>query len=84
MKKLILIMAIALLPIGCKDATQAQFRSLGKRHRVEMYSGGQKVREWTSTGNISNEVHSDGWYFEDEATGKLVEVTGQLVITVLD
>ena len=83
MKKMLLIFALTLTVVGCKDATRAQFSSLGKRHRVEMYSGGQKVREWIATGNISNEEHSDGWYFEDETTGKLVEVTGQLVITTL-
>jgi hypothetical protein len=67
--------------VGCKDSTRAQFESLGSRHHIVMYSGGQKVGEWYATGNVSNESQSDGWYFRDEKTGKLVEVTGQIVIT---
>ena len=41
---------------------------------------GTVIKVWESTGNVSNEAQSDGWYFKDEATGKLVEVTGTLVI----
>ena len=70
---------------GCKDATRAQWRALGKRHKVTLYSaGGSVIREWTSTGNVSNEEHSDGWYFEDLKTHKLVEITGTIVIEVED
>lgn len=49
-----------------------------------MYSGGQKVREWTSTGKVLSESQSDGYYFEDSETGKLIEVAGDVVITKLD
>lgn len=81
MKKIASLLAACLLFSGCKDATWAQFHSLGSKHRITMYSaGGQIIHVWESTGNVSNEEHSDGWYFEDAATHKLVELTGALVI----
>jgi hypothetical protein len=83
-KHLLFIALAALLVSGCKDATMAQWNSLGKRHRVDLYSGGQKVATWVSTGNVSNQSQSDGYSFEDEATKKLVEVSGTVVITQID
>ena len=83
MKKTILtLFAIATLA-SCKDAKMAQFSSLGKPHIITMYGcDGRIIRQWESTGSVSNEAKSDGWYFEDAATGKLVEVTGPIVIEV--
>ena len=43
---------------------------------------GKIIKQWESTGSVSNSEKSDGWYFEDAATGKLVEVTGTLSIEV--
>ena len=85
MKKIILIVGIVCIGIcGCKDATMAQFKSLGSHHRVTLYGvDGKVIKQWTATGNVSNQSQSDGWYFEDEATGKLIEVTGTLVIEQL-
>ena len=73
-----------ILLCGCKDATYAQYHALGKRHHVTLYAAsGSIIKEWTSTGNISNEAQSDGWYFEDEKTHLLVEITGTIVIEVI-
>lgn len=69
--------------VGCKDATRAQWNSLGTRHRITVYSGGKAVATFISTGNVSNQDRSDGYYFEDEATHKLVEVSGTIVIEQL-
>ena len=78
-------MASALLALcfftGCTDAYISQVQSIGSPHRVELWSGGQMVREWTSTGKVLSETNSDGYYFCDKETGKLVRVTGDLVIT---
>ena len=41
---------------------------------------GKVIASWESTGNVSNQTQSDGWYFKDAKTGLLVEVTGNLVI----
>jgi hypothetical protein len=83
-KKYAILMACLLCLAGCKDSTRAQFSALGKRHRVTMYGcDGKAIKVWVSTGNVSNQDRSDGYYFEDEATHLLVEVAGNVVIEVI-
>lgn len=68
---------------SCTDATRAKIGGYGDEFKVEMYSGGKLVRTWTSSGKVQSEQRSDGYYFNDKATGKLVEVSGDVVITKL-
>ena len=86
MKKLFLalmLVASATMMTSCKDATVAQFQALSKPHLIKQYGcDGKIINQWRSTGSVSNEQYSDGWYFEDAATGKLTEVTGSIVVTV--
>ena len=84
-KVLILSSVIALFLLSsCTDAQMEKtLTNYGKEFTVEMYSGGQLVRTWTSSGKVSTESQSDGYYFKDKATGKLVEVAGDLVITAV-
>lgn len=77
------VSSICLLSSGCTDATIKNFQSLGNDHRVEMYSGGQKVREWMSTGYVESSTDSDGYYFTDAESKKLIKVSGDVVITTL-
>lgn len=83
MKLLSVISLLFILLTGCKDSDRAQWRSMSSKHRVTVYSGGKAVGVWTSTGNVSNQEHSDGYYFEDEETHKLIEVSGTVVIEQL-
>lgn len=76
-----LLLLLCLFSVGCTDAEISQFQSFGSEHSIELYSGGEKVREWTSTGKVLSEENSDGYFFCDKATQKLVRVTGDLVIT---
>jgi hypothetical protein len=77
------VLITVLVVASCKDSTKAQFNALGKPHIITLLGcTGDTLRRWESTGSVSNEEESDGWYFEDAATGKLVEVTGTLVIEV--
>ena len=81
MKKLILVSIVTLALAGCKDSTISQFQALGSKHKISLYGAtGTLIQSWESTGNVSNEAQSDGWYFKDAQTGKLVEVTGTLII----
>lgn len=82
MKTLITLLAVTML-IGCTDAERSKLGGYGDKFKVEMYSGGQKVREWTSSGKVISEEGSDGYYFNDSETGKLIEVSGDVVITKL-
>jgi hypothetical protein len=65
---------------GCTGASIAKFESLGSKHKITLYSGGIAVRTWHSTGYIQNEEHSDGFYFKDDVSGKLIRVSGDIVI----
>lgn len=81
MKRFLLLVTAAVLCGGCKDSDTAQFQARGKKHRITLYgSDGVVIKKWESTGGVSNEAQSDGWYFMDAATGKLVEVAGTLII----
>jgi hypothetical protein len=83
MTKYIIASIIALLICSCTDASRARITGYGDEYKVEMYSGGQMVRSWTSSGKVHSEEGSDGYFFNDKASGKLIEVTGDIVITQL-
>lgn len=42
------------------------------------------IKTYISTGKVGSEENSDGYYFKDAATGELVEVSGNVVITQLE
>lgn len=71
-----------LLPAaGCTDAKWAKIGGYGDEFLVTLYAcDGSVIREWTSTGKVKSEETSDGYYFMDKATGRLIEVTGTLII----
>ncbi len=74
------IFLAATISIGCTYAERAHLSSMGKNHRVTLYSGGVKVGQWEARGQVQNEAHSDGFQFEDAATGKLIEVQGTCLV----
>ena len=79
MKRLIpFLLAVCL---GCTSAERGRLTSYGQSHTVQLYSGGELVREWKSTGKVLTESESDGYYFTDGETGSQVRVTGDIVIT---
>lgn len=84
MKKSILLIAIVAISFAsCNDAKQSKIMSYGGKFKVEVISGGQIVRTYISSGKVLSEENSDGYYFNDEQTGKLIEVSGQVIITAL-
>lgn len=67
---------------ACTDAQRSKIGGLNSEFKVEMINcDGTVARSWVSSGKVSNESNSDGYYFKDKETGQLVEVTGRLVIT---
>jgi hypothetical protein len=55
----------------------------GQKHVVTLYGcDGKQIQQWRTTGKIENEGNSNGYYFTDDVTGKLVMVDGTVVITV--
>lgn len=80
--KLLLTLIICSTLSACSDANMAGMSAWGKKHHIKLYSGGKVVEEWVSSGKIENEANSDGYYFKDDKTGKMVSVTGDVVIEV--
>jgi len=79
MNKVIVLIALLGL-MGCSKAQRTLILSAGSKHRITLYSGSSAVRSWVSSGTIENEEKSDGYYFQDDTTGKLVRVSGSVVI----
>lgn len=79
MKKLILAAIIVML-IGCTDAQRGKLTALGSSASVKCYSGGKLIYEGESTGKVSSEENSDGYYFVDKDTEETLEVSGNCII----
>jgi len=75
---------LLMMNTSCTDAQREKWNSLGNKHTVQLYSGGKLVREWTSTGKVSSEEGSDGYFFKDEECQCIVEVSGDVVITTIE
>jgi len=83
MKKIILLTTTLFL-CSCTDSFKAEIDSIGAKHEIILYSGGVAVENWVSTGKVSTMDGSDGWQFMDEKTKKLVRVSGNVVIKVIE
>ena len=81
---LVIILAVPAIRYFGMASGKAKLSGLGNDHSVEMYSGGKLVREWTSDGKVGNESNSDGYFFMDKESRKLIEVSGDVVVTRLD
>lgn len=81
MRKVLVILGVISL-LGCTDATRAKIGGYGDQFKVEMINcDGSVGRSWISSGKVQSEESSDGYYFNEDSTGNLIEVTGRLVIT---
>lgn len=65
---------------SCTDAQRGKISSLGDSALVKCYSGTAVIYEGLSTGKVSSEENSDGYYFRDKKTGKMMEVSGNCII----
>lgn len=80
MKKLFIITSLALMiGSGCTDATMSKMGGYGDTFTIKVL-GPDTVITYHSTGKVVSEEHSDGYYFTDKATGKLIEVSGTVII----
>lgn len=81
MRTTTLLVILALVGLAsCSDASISQFATIGSPGHIRCYSGGTIIYEGDSTGKIKTEQQSDGWYFKDAKTGKLVRVSGDCLI----
>lgn len=73
--------AVALLAlVSCTDAKCASRASVGSPMRVKLYSGGELVGEWTSTGKVESGEHGTRFAFKDKETGAYVRVMGNVSV----
>jgi len=84
MKKVIMV-AITLLALNsCTDAGRAKIGALGDKFQISIVNcDGSITHTWTSTGKVANNSQSDGYFFNDEKTGTLIEVSGNVIIEKL-
>lgn len=73
-----LLMSLAFF--GCTDAGWGKVTALGNAATIKCYSGGQLIFEGKSTGKVSSEQNSDGYYFKDAKTNRVMEVSGDCII----
>ena len=80
MKKIFTLSVLALLMgSGCTDATMSKMGGYGDTFTVKVL-GPDTMITYHSTGKVISEEKSDGYYFTDKATGKLIEVSGTVII----
>ena len=78
-------MLLAILVLSCTDARQAKIGSLNSPHKIELINcDGSITKTWISTGKVLSEENSDGYYFFDKESQKLIEVSGNVIITRLE
>lgn len=82
MKKIITALGVTMALTSCTDATQAKIGGYGGKFKIEMVNcDGTIAREYMSSGKVQSEENSDGYFFMDANTGKLIEITGRIIIT---
>lgn len=81
MKSLIVVGVITLMFTACTDAQRGKIQALGNSGQVECYSGGKLIYSGVSSGKITSEQDSDGYFFLDKDTGKFMQVSGNCFIT---
>lgn len=81
MKKGILLLILISLA-SCTDARRAKLGGYGEDFKVEMLSSatGQVIKTYHSSGKVSSEGQSDGYFFMDKETGELTEIAGGIIV----
>jgi hypothetical protein len=78
------IFVAAVIVAGCTDARMGKITALGNPAHIQCYSGGALIYDGYSTGKVSSEDSSDGYFFKDRDTGKFMMVSGNCVMTYED
>ena len=74
-----LFIATVSLLSSCTDATRSKLGGYGDTFTIKVI-GPDTIITYTSTGKVISEKQSDGYYFTNAANGKLVEVSGTVII----
>lgn len=80
MKRLtFVILLIGAVLTGCTDAEQSKTFGYGSTYTITVL-GPDTVITYQSSGKVISEEKSDGYYFNEAKTGKLIEVSGTVII----
>lgn len=82
MKNKFFILGVIMFSVlSCTDASQAKIGAFGDKFEIDLVNcDGTVTHSWVSTGKVGNNKDSDGYYFNDEKTGTLIEVSGNVII----
>ena len=77
----VLIGALTLMAsmVSCTDASMSKIGGYGDTFTIKVL-GPDTVITYHSTGKVISEKESDGYYFTNASNGKLVEVSGNIII----
>ena len=77
----VLIGALTLMAsmVSCTDASISKMGGYGDTFTIKVL-GPDTVITYHSTGKVISEEKSDGYYFTNATNGKLVEVSGNIII----
>lgn len=70
---------ILMVLFGCGEQFRSMTGSVGTPASIVCYSAGTKIYEGTSTGKPTSEASSDGYWWVDSKTNKLVEISADCV-----
>ena len=93
MRNFLILALVAIGSVACTDAERGKYAVLGNSSEVTCYSGGKVYFHARSTGKVSNEQNSDGFFAkwtdldeEGKPTGKpyYASVSGDCKIVYLD
>jgi hypothetical protein len=73
------LVAIATLMASCTDAELSKLGGYGETYTIKVL-GPDTIITYHSSGKVLSENSSDGYYFTSKETGKLVEVSGNVII----
>ena len=78
---LLMILGLAMMSglVSCTDASRSKIGGLGATYTVKVVSC-DTIITYRSTGKVLSEDNSDGYYFTNAENGKLVEVSGNVII----
>lgn len=77
---LVLLVLLCVFALSCTDAKKARLGGYGNEFKIELMNcDGSVAQTWISSGKVDSK--GNGYYFKEKNTGKLIQLTGSLVIT---
>ena len=81
-KVLLFAITLCFALTACSDSAWKKATRFGGSYNIQLVNcDGSITHSWVSTGAVNSSKESDGYYFKDRATGTLVEVSGNVIIT---